>query len=185
MDAPAPIQDCAPAANGGPMRALDAHHQAVLEMLESMHALMRRIDTRGVDDHVRSEARIVHLFFTDTALNHHLDEERHVFPALLASGVPELMQATRRLQQDHGWIEEDWLELAPQLDALARGYTTFDPDLLRHGVEVFTALYLEHIEMEERLIYPQALQRLGPADLRTMARDMAERRSAQRRRPCP
>lgn len=183
MEAPVTIQAHASAIHGGPMRALDAHHQAVLEMLEAMNALVRRMDTLGLDDHVRSEARIVHVFFTDTALNHHLDEERHVFPALLASGVPELMQAARRLQQDHGWIEEDWLELAPQLDALARGYTTFDPDLLRHGVEIFTALYLEHIEMEERLIYPQALLRLGPADLRTMARDMAERRSTERRQP--
>jgi hypothetical protein len=61
-----------------------------------------------------------------------------------------------RLQQDHGWLEEDWLELEPQLQAVAHGYSWYDIDSLRHGVGVFTALYHDHIALEESLIYPEA-----------------------------
>jgi hypothetical protein len=60
------------------------------------------------------------------------------------------------LQQDHGWIEEDWLAIAPQLRAIAAGYNWYDPDELRHGISVFLELCREHIQLEESIIYPEA-----------------------------
>jgi hypothetical protein len=82
-----------------------------------------------------------------------------VFPGLLASGDAELVQHVRRLQQDHGWLEEDWLELAPQLEAIGQGYNWYDLAMLRHALPVFTALYVDHIGLEESLIYPEAKRR--------------------------
>jgi hemerythrin-like domain-containing protein len=73
---------------------------------------------------------------------------------------PELTQHVLRLQQDHGWLEEDWLELAPHLQAVAEGYSWYELDTLRHSVGVFTALYHDHIALEESLIYPEAKRRL-------------------------
>ena len=61
-----------------------------------------------------------------------------------------------RLQQDHGWLEEDWLELEPMLQAVAQGYSWYDLDMLRQATTVFTELYLDHIDLEESLIYPEA-----------------------------
>ena len=70
------------------------------------------------------------------------------------------MQHVRRLQQDHGWLEEDWLELGPQLDALAHGIGGVDIASLTAAAEVFCALYREHIALEETVVYPEA-RRLG------------------------
>ena len=42
-------------------------------------------------------------------------EEQLVFPSLLADGDSEIVAHVQRLQQDHGWLEEDWLEIGPQL----------------------------------------------------------------------
>jgi hemerythrin-like domain-containing protein len=77
-----------------------------------------------------------------------------VFPPLLGSPDADLVQHVMRLQQDHGWIEEDWLELAPQLQAIAEGHNGYDIDFMRAAVPVFTELYRDHIALEETIVYP-------------------------------
>jgi hemerythrin-like domain-containing protein len=119
-------------------------------------------------------------FFSTAARQHHEDEERHVFPKALASGDPQVVQATLRLQQDHDWIEEDWMELSPHLEALAAGQTWWDPGLLREGSEVFIALLHDHVTLEEACIYPEARARMQLAERQTMGREMAARRRPTR-----
>jgi hemerythrin-like domain-containing protein len=136
--------------------ALDETHAAVLQHLRQLEALMKRLDATGADESARDTARVIKDFFDRTARHHHAEEERVVFPPLLAGGNAEIVQHVRRLQQDHGWLEEDWLELQPHLDSIANGVGFVDPDLIREAVAVFGALYLEHIALEESLIYPEA-----------------------------
>src|SRR5512139_2474154 len=99
--------------------ALDQTHREVMDVLQQLQALIEHLDAHGVDARARESARAISSFFNDHARRHHADEETHVFPGLLASNQPDLVQHVRRLQQDHGWLEEDWLELAPQLQAVA------------------------------------------------------------------
>ena len=79
-----------------------------------------------------------------------------MFPALLASGDAALATAVRTLQQDHGWIEENWIEVGPRLRAIASGNGWTDPAEFQSYVDVFTALMRDHIALEEQLIYPKA-----------------------------
>lgn len=138
---------------------LDRTHADVLLHLRKLEALIARLGESGADDRAREMAAAVRDFFDETARRHHADEERFVFPPLLASSDADLVQQVQRLQQDHGWLEEDWNELQPQLDALACGVGTFDPALLLEAVAVFSSLYLDHIALEESLIYPEAKRR--------------------------
>src|SRR5207245_902874 len=110
-------------------------------------------------------------FFSATARLHHEDEERHVFPKLLACGDPKIVQAVLELQQDHRWLEVDWLELAPLLDAAAAGQSCYDLDSLREGAKVFTALSHAHIALEESCIYPQARARVHAGERLEMGRE--------------
>lgn len=165
---------------------LDVCHRQTLIALGRLAALMTRLAGQGADDEARAMAREIVRHFSTTSRDHHLDEERHVFPTLLVTGDAETVQAVLRLQQDHAWLEEDWVELSPLLDAIAGGQSWVDIDILREGVEVFTALSHEHIALEESLIYPQARAQLGPAARATMGREMLKRRrdaAAARRRP--
>ncbi len=141
---------------GADFKALDACHQQIAEHLERLDALVEHLVSQGVDAHAQGEARAIEAFFTDTSQRHHLDEETKVFPPLLSSPDEALVATVRMLQQDHGWIEEDWLAIAPQLRAIAAGYSWYDPDELRHGIGVFLELCREHIQLEESIIYPQA-----------------------------
>jgi hemerythrin-like domain-containing protein len=139
--------------------SLDRTHHEVMQTLAEMARLIERLDAHGVDDVARTLARQISRFFDGTARAHHAAEEQIVFPSLLASGDAELVQHVMRLQQDHGWLEEDWLELSPQLQAVAEGYSWYDLDTLRAGVPIFTELYRDHIALEESMIYPEARRR--------------------------
>ena len=167
-----------------PFDVLDSCHRQVIIALRQMDELIAHLSTRGVDGSAQEMARAIFLFFMNTAREHHLDEERHIFPAMLRSGRADLIDAALRLQQDHGWIEEDWLELAPQFESIAAGYHWFNLDQLRQAVPVFQALYQDHIALEESLAYPEARARISEWDLQGVGREMAQRRK-QRGQPWP
>lgn len=159
---------------------LDDCHARMLAALEDLRTLAQRLEYLGADAEARTMARELAAFFSQVARQHHEDEERHVFPKLLAGGDADVQQAVMRLQQDHGWIEEDWLEISPQLDALAMA-SSYDVDALKAAIEVFVTLTQEHIALEEALVYPQARATLLPLERMEMAREMAARRRSERK----
>jgi hemerythrin-like domain-containing protein len=144
--------------------ALDSEHRAVLEALGQLRRLIDALDREGITDETRQAARQISRFFSENAREHHAAEERLVFPTLLKSTNAELVRNVVRLQQDHGWLEEDWLELQPQLEAIANGYNWYDLEMLRHALPVFEQLYRDHIALEESMIYPEARRRQAMAD---------------------
>jgi hemerythrin-like domain-containing protein len=160
--------------------ALDACHRRMLAAAASLLQLAGKVDRQGTGHEERVTARALADFFSSTVREHHADEERHVFPPLLGSGDANVVQAVLQLQEDHGWLEVDWLELEPHVQAIATGYGQCDMDTLRNGVEVFAALMRDHIALEESLIYPQARRQLGEAGRRAMGREMAARRRGAR-----
>jgi hemerythrin-like domain-containing protein len=136
--------------------SLDAVHREILAMLIQLDRLMAHLASQGCDGVAQATAATICNFFATTARQHHEEEEQIVFPQLLARDDAELVQQIQRLQQDHGWLEEDWLELAPLLQAIAQGQNFYDVETLREGVNVFTNLYHEHIALEDSLVYPAA-----------------------------
>jgi hemerythrin-like domain-containing protein len=140
------------------LESLDATHREILAMLTQLDRLMSHLASAGCDSVAQANASAICRFFSTTARQHHEDEEQLVFPQLLARDDAELVQQVQRLQQDHGWLEEDWLELAPSLQAIAQGQNLYDVESLREGVNVFANLYHEHIALEDTLIYPAARQ---------------------------
>jgi hemerythrin-like domain-containing protein len=138
---------------------LDATHREVMRTLERLQELVDELDAQGVNEHTRAIAAGICEFFDGSARAHHAAEEQVVFPNLLSSGDATLVQHVLRLQQDHGWLEEDWLELQPQLRAVVEGFAWYDPDFLRAAIPVFTELYRDHIALEETIVYPESRRR--------------------------
>ena len=142
-----------------PFEALDQTHRQVMQALAELAKLLDHLDAKGADGAARKIAADICQFFDDTARPHHLAEEQLVFPSLLSDGDSELVGHVQRLQQDHGWLEEDWLEIGPHLRAVAEGYNWYDLDFLRQGLPIFVDLYRDHIALEESVIYPEARRR--------------------------
>lgn len=149
--------------------ALDECHRQIQIHLDRLTLLLDHIDAKGPDAHGQQEAKAIEKFFSKTARDHHAEEDKHVFPPLLASGDAELIHTVKTLQQDHGWIEENWIALAPMLRAIADG-SNVDEAEFRHYVEVFLELSNGHIAMEETLIYPESKARWAHAVIARAAR---------------
>ena len=156
---------------------LDETHQQLQRNLQRMGEIVLRFaeDRLQADD--RSALREVVRWFSTVGRQHHLDEEDHVFPALLKSADEKMVQTTRRLRQDHGWIEQNWLELEPLLSAVVDNTHWFEPAVLVHGVQVYTQLTLDHLTLEELVAYPQARESMSAQALAQADADMARRRT--------
>ncbi len=141
--------------------ALDRTHAQMLQVLDDFDALLDHLDENGSNEEARAIGARILSFFNEHARQHHAQEEQVVFPPLLAGPDTKLAAHVRRLQQDHGWLEEDWLELAPQIEAISRGDNWYDLVMLRHALPVFRQLYQEHIALEESLVYPAARRQQG------------------------
>lgn len=157
---------------------LDATHQ---QMQQELVRLNRLVDALA-DDRWKAEDSVqladTVQWFDTVARQHHLDEERHIFPTLMASSDEHVVDVTRRLRQDHGWIEQNWLEMGPHLSAVASGNHWIEPALVRDMVHVFTQLCLDHLMLEESLAYPKAREHIAADDLARADQEMAQRRKA-------
>lgn len=167
------------ASPAGVFEYLDATHRQIDQRLKLLRQMVDGMVEKDLDAQGRLLAREILVFFNTEARQHHLDEEKHIFPALLASPLAEVSQAAMSLTQDHGWLEENWLVIEPMIEAAADGNNWFDMAELLNALEVFEALYQDHIVLEESLAYPAAREALADKDTSGAGREMARRRALQ------
>lgn len=102
-------------------------------------------------------------FFREAIFEHHLDEERELFPAVLASAEKgaeaERVQAlARRLTDEHRELEAAWKRLEPGLKRVAKGQ---DSELDVSDIEDLVRRYRAHAEFEEIEYLPLSQTILG------------------------
>ncbi len=139
-----------------PLQALDACHRQMQQHLADLQRMARHMEHAGLNEADRKLAGEIQEFFSHTSRTHHELEEKQVFAPLLASGNAQVVEVVRSLQQDHGFIEENWIELGPQLRGIAEGNDWFDVAEFQHNVALYLALLTGHIALEESLIYPES-----------------------------
>lgn len=170
----------APAAGfEAPFEMLGACHERVERMLRLLASLQQHVRVQGWDESVASAARDVMRYFDLAAPLHHEDEERHVFPPLLAGSDAVLRRVVQRLQQDHRDMEVAWVAARGVLASVAQapplGWAHFSPQESA-TLTGFAELYDRHLRDEDVLVYPAALAGLSPDALRAMSADMMRRR---------
>jgi hemerythrin-like domain-containing protein len=162
-----------------PFEMLGACHERVERMLRLIIRLQEHLQTQGLDDQVRQAARDVMRYFDLAAPLHHEDEERHVFPPLMCSADPVVMALVLRLSQDHRQMEVAWQGARSVLLALAEhGATPFVELTVWQKVALndFARLYRQHLDDEDKVIYPVAKVQMSAEALATMGTDMMARR---------
>ena len=161
--------------------ALGVCHRDTLVHLDKLMALVSQLGLAVSNGKVRRQAREVVAFFSGPAREHNYDEERHVFPKLLACDDVEVKQAAESLCEDHAWIEFCWLDIEPHLAAAAAGLSSYDLPALRAAAEAFSTVMRDHMALEESLLYPHLRGRLKASTLRSISRATAARRVARSR----
>ncbi len=162
-----------------PFEMLEACHDRVRRSLDLLARLLVHVDRHGHDAQSRSAARDVLRYFDLAAPHHHEDEERHVFPRLLASGDDALVQAVQGLRADHERMSQCWAALRPGLAPWAEAGAIAPAGApMRAQAEAFLALYAAHLPVEEGLVFPAARSRCDAAEIDAMGREMQQRRRA-------
>lgn len=159
-----------------PLAMLHACHERVQRMLDLLARLRGHHALHGADAQSQSAARDVMRYFDLAAPQHHEDEEHHVFPRMLTSGVGELIVLAHQLQADHRLMVRDWQVVRPVLDLVGTGLLhSLKPDQAA-AMDRFSERYATHMLREESHAYPAALADLSAAELAAMGTEMTARR---------
>jgi hemerythrin-like domain-containing protein len=161
-----------------PFEMLDACHERVQRMLRLLGKLREHAQAHGADAQARDAARDVMRYFDQAGPHHHDDEERHVFPALLAQRDPALVAVVMRLRQDHREMAALWAQVRAALLALVHAgnhWPGFSADDLQR-FDAYEALYRRHLLDEDSVVYPAARSIIRGEALQVMGADMMARR---------
>lgn len=174
----APLQlNAAPSAGfDEPFEMLQACHERMQRMFRLLRRLRTHLAAMGNDAQARQAASDVMRYFDLAAPQHHEDEERHVFPRLLAAG--QHVEAVRRLKQEHREMGAQWVQVRALLLPVSQGtrasFTPAQDGVLEH----FLRLYDWHMVAENELVFPSCLAGMAPHEVAAMGREMAQRRGA-------
>lgn len=102
-------------------------------------------------------------FFREAIFEHHLEEERELFPAVIASAQPgaeleKVKAMTKRLTEEHRMVEALWKRLEKGLKQVAKGQST---DLDIAEVQRLVTEYTAHAAYEEAEFLPLSEAILG------------------------
>lgn len=162
-----------------PFAMLEACHERVQRMLALLARLREHVRANGCDEQARQAARDVMRYFDQAAPQHHLDEELHVFPPLLAQGDDGNMRVVRRLQQDHLLMESRWSGARAVLQLVASGLVQRIDAEGEAVLDGFAGLYEAHLRAEEDIVYPAAQALIDEDGRGAMGSEMMKRRGVR------
>lgn len=124
---------------------------------------------------VRTAAEEALHFFRAIVFKHHAEEERDLFPAVLAAAAQgEELEWVRsiveRLTREHREVEAMWATLEPELKKIAKGQRA---DLDASVVEALVLDYGAHAAFEEAQFLPRCCTILGRGGNRTRSLDLS------------
>ena len=173
----------APAAGyEAPFSMLNACHERVQRTLDLLQRLHAPVVQHGGDAQAVQAATDVMRYFDLAAPQHHLDEERHVFPCVLALNDDALTQVVRRLQADHVKMEATWARVRVELQrllTLGEQLPSGWADDTRELFASFIGLYERHMPDEEQCVFPAGERAVSADALSAMAQDMMQRRGVR------
>lgn len=143
-----------------PLRSFAECHAGIVTQLREFASLPPLADAAR---RARSVAAAGVALFRDVILEHHAEEERELFPAVIASARAgdersEVQRIVARLTLEHRGIEALWKRLRPTVGAIAGGA---DAALDGAALTALVDRYLEHALYEEDVFLPLAHQILS------------------------
>jgi hemerythrin-like domain-containing protein len=135
-------------------------HVGILKKLDLLNELPALLEPAARAREIAANALE---FFRESIFEHHLDEERELFPAVLESAAEgaerEHVQAlAKRLTDEHRELETTWKRLEPELKRVAKGQ---DSHLDVAAIERLVTQYRAHAAFEESELLPLSQTILG------------------------
>jgi hemerythrin-like domain-containing protein len=154
------IPDPAPPLDSAPLESFADCHVGILRRLQALDRLPALLEPAAQARRIAADSLA---FFREAIFEHHLDEERELFPAALASAQPgaerERVQAMAdRLTCEHRIIEDLWKAIEKDLKRVAKGQ---DTELDIAEAHALVAAYTSHAAFEESEFLPLCERILG------------------------
>ena len=157
-----------------PVEHLMACHRRIEERLAT---LQRAGDSLGADQPAALEAiRKSILFLDSSGALHTRDEEESLFPRLRPRLTPEESQFLDELESQHQAAESVFAELKQVASQLAAAHSPALESRYQHLAARLSALYLPHIQSEDKLLTPLARRTLTKDQLSAISDEMKARR---------
>ena len=165
-----------------PLGFLSDCHRRIEQFLDVLIEVTSQARGGALNDDQRKGVEVALRYFREAAPKHTLDEEESLFPRMLASSDKAIRAAISSLE---GLLEDHKLADSAHAEVEAIGSRWLSEGILSsESTERFIELlfglrstYQRHIAIEENEVFPLAGNILSKADLATIGREMAERRS--------
>jgi hemerythrin-like domain-containing protein len=149
-----------PSPENAPIQSFSDCHVGIVTHLEELARLPALLEPARQARQIAGETLE---FFREVVYEHHAEEERELFPAVLASANKgderdKVQLIVDRLTREHREIEAAWSGLEPALKAVAKGG---DADLNGAAVAALVTDYLGHARYEESVFLPLSQEILG------------------------
>lgn len=160
------------ASNNAPIQDFSQCHAGITKKLDMLGELPALLAPAA---RAREVAETTLEFFREAIFEHHLDEERELFPAVLdnAQKGEEYDRAramVKQLTEEHRDIERLWKSLESGLKKAAKGHAT---DLNVDDIERIVRQYKAHARFEEAEFLPLSEKILGRNSDKMMALGMS------------
>ncbi len=148
------------ASTPSPLADFSHCHEGIVARLDTLATLPSLIDAAARARQIASDTLS---FFRGAVFDHHKDEEKDLFPAVLQHATPgaeriEVQAMVDTLTAEHRRIEALWLGLEPQLEKVVKGADiAFNAAATQELIERYHA----HARFEEERLLPLAQTILG------------------------
>lgn len=143
-----------------PLSNFSSCHSGILKRLTALDELPALLEPAARARKIAEESLE---FFREAIFEHHLEEERDLFPAVIASAKPgeeleRVKSMTKRLTDEHRVVEGMWKHLESGLKKVAKGHST---DLDVSELQRLVSEYKAHAAYEEAEFLPLSEVILG------------------------
>ena len=160
-----------------PIAVLKHCHDKIRKQLTTLQNLLGHLAQHGNTADAQQAAKAVLQYFNKAAHLHHDDEEQDLMPMLQATATGDdatlLATLVPEILADHQRMDQAWLTLRPELDAIAAGTGT---QLSADGVAAYVAAYHAHMSKEEGQLAPMAKRLFSAQQMEQLGTAMQRRR---------
>lgn len=170
-----------------PIELLSDCHRRIERFLAVLVSVARQAHGSPMTEEQRREWERALDYFHTAAPRHTADEEESLFPRLRQVDLPQIREALAKMQKledDHAQASE-WHEQVEQLGRrwLAEGrLTREDTECISEALARLSALYTQHIAVEDQSVFPLAAAVLSYSKQAHIGIEMAQRRGLDHKR---
>jgi hemerythrin-like domain-containing protein len=153
-------------------------HRRIERFLHILCVVADRAAGRALTDEEVTAVQSALKYFRVGGLRHTADEEESLFPRLRAESVAGNLKELGGLESDHRSANDIHVAVDALYSAwIAAGRLSPEEELrLRSNTEQLKHLYAEHIQVEEKIVFPRAAEVLNPQAIAAMGREFHARR---------